>query len=47
MKSNGRVNGKTPEIWKVKGKALDTNTGGSPGCLSQPNSLEKSLIVRM
>jgi len=27
------------EIWKAKGKAMDTNTSSSPGYQSQPNSL--------
>ena len=32
------------EIWKAKGKAIDTNTGSSPGYQSQPNSLETHLV---
>jgi len=27
--------GKNTEIWKAKGKAMDTNTGESPGYQSQ------------
>jgi len=27
-----------------KGKMMDTNTGGSPGYQSQPNSLETNLV---
>jgi len=32
------------EIWKAKGKAIDTNTCGGPGYQSQPNSLETYLL---
>src|SRR6218665_3709613 len=32
---------KNSKIWKPKGKAMDTNTGSSPGYQSQPNSLEQ------
>src|SRR6218665_1734788 len=35
---------KNTEIWKVKGKAMDTNTGGSPGYQSQPCGLETHLV---
>src|SRR6218665_4192854 len=31
------------EIWKAKGKAMDTNTGSSPGYQSPRNSLETPL----
>jgi len=30
------------DIWK----AMDTNTGGSPGYQCQPNSLETNLVTR-
>ena len=30
---------KNTEIWKAKGKAMGTNTGGTPGYQSQPISL--------
>jgi len=41
-----RVNEKRRDMpWKAKGeKAMDTNTGGSPGYLSQSNSLEIRLV---
>ena len=32
------------KIWKAKGKAMDTNMGGSPGYQSQPNCLETRLV---
>jgi len=35
---------KNTKIWKAKGKAVDTNTRGSPGYQSQPNSLETHLV---
>ena len=35
---------KNTEILKVKEEAMDTYTGGSPGCQSQPNSLETHLV---
>jgi len=35
---------KNTEIWKAKGKAMDTNTGGSPGYQSQSNSLKTHLV---
>ena len=31
---------KNTKIWKAKRMAMDTNTGGSPGYQSEPNSLE-------
>ena len=31
---------KNTEIWKTKGKAMDTNAGGSPEYQSQLNGLE-------
>ena len=35
------------EVWKAKReKAMDTNTGGSPGYQSQPNSLETHLVKK-
>ena len=37
------MNGKT-EIWKAKGKAMDTNTGEGPGYHSQSHSLETHLV---
>jgi len=46
-KSNGkrrRVHGKITEIWQLKGKAMDTNTGGSPGYQNQHDSLESHLV---
>ena len=35
---------KNTEMWKAKGKAMDTYMGGSPGYQSQPNSLETHLV---
>src|SRR6218665_8880 len=36
--------GKKMEIWKVKGKVMDTNTGGSPGYHSQTIILDTHLV---
>ena len=36
--------GKNIEIWKVKGKVMDTNTGGSPGYHSQTIILDTHLV---
>ena len=38
-----RANGKH-QVWKAKGRAMDTNTGESPGHQSQSNSWETHLV---
>ena len=35
---------KNTEIWKAKGKAMDTNTGGSPGYQSPLNSIDTHVV---
>jgi len=37
---------KNTDIWKAKGKAMDTNMGSSQGFLSQPNSLGTHLVSK-
>ena len=35
---------KNTKMWRAKGKAMNTNTGGSPGYQNQSNSLEIHLV---